>query len=309
MMLAPGLDIAAVVGLAVALDAALGEPPTRMHPVAWFGTLVDRLETGVGDSSSGGAVIALLGPIGAAAIVGALVHLGGAIHWTIGLALAGLGLFLTVSRRRLLAIGTSVVGQSAVDPDGARDRLPALVGRDPRALEPAEIRSAAIESMAENLADGFIAPLLAFVAVATISVPLGVAAATWVKAVNTLDAMLGYPDRRIGTASARLDDAVMWIPARVTAGLIALAGRRPRAALRARPMAQNPASPNSGWPMATLAAVIDRRLEKPESYVIGEGRPEPTPRDGASAIVIVNRAAWLGVMTALAWAMLVWVSG
>jgi adenosylcobinamide-phosphate synthase len=133
----------------------------------------------------------------------------------------------------------------------AREAAPALVGRDLGALSPGELRSAAVESAAENLADGLVAPLLAFVLGAQFSLAAGAAAATCVKAVNTLDSMLGYRSKPVGRTSARLDDAVMWLPARASAVLLAVAGRDPGALVRARTWRRAPASPNSGWPMAT----------------------------------------------------------
>ena len=138
------------------------------------------------------------------------------------------------------------------------------------------LRSAAVESAAENLADGLVAPLLAFALGAQLSLAFGVAAATWVKGVNTLDSMLGYRSKPVGWASARLDDAVMWLPARVSAALVALARPAPGALVRARRWARAPPSPNSGWPMATLAAAVDVELTKPGEYTLNPDADLPT---------------------------------
>jgi adenosylcobinamide-phosphate synthase len=163
------------------------------------------------------------------------------------------------------------------------------------------VRSAAVESVAENLADGLVAPLLAF-AVLSPWLPLAAGAATWVKAVNTADSMLGYHSKPVGWASARLDDAVMWVPARLSAALIAVAALDPGSLRRARRWARVPESPNSGWPMATLAAALDVRLEKPGAYSIGSGRL-PTVEDAKRGIRIVGVAGVLSFVGAgvVAW--------
>jgi adenosylcobinamide-phosphate synthase len=105
--------------------------------------------------------------------------------------------------------------------------------------------------------------------------------------------MLGYPDKPHGTASARLDDLVMWIPARLSAVLVAVAALAPRAATRARRWADAPPSPNSGWPMATLAAVLDARLEKPGVYVLNPDAPLPSVETSRTGVRVVGRAGLL----------------
>jgi adenosylcobinamide-phosphate synthase len=151
------------------------------------------------------------------------------------------------------------------------------------------IRSAALESLAENLSDGLVAPLSAFVALSFVSVPAAAAGAAFVKAVNTMDSMLGYPGP-FGWGSARLDDLVMFVPARISAALLGLAAGDPDAAFRARRYVHKPASPNAGWPMGTLAAALNVRLEKPGVYVLNDVAAEPTLRDGAKAITATRRA-------------------
>jgi adenosylcobinamide-phosphate synthase len=109
--------------------------------------------------------------------------------------------------------------------------------------------------------------------------------------------MLGYPQKPHGTASARLDDLTMWLPARLTAVALAAAGADPGALSRARGQSGRPPSPNSGWPMATLAALLSVRLEKPGVYVIDFGAP-PTPADADRARALVARSGWLVVAAA-----------
>jgi adenosylcobinamide-phosphate synthase len=291
----------AAVGLAGLLDGLLAEPPARIHPVALFGRLVAPLDRATPAPTLFGGCVALGLPSFAAGAVFAIAH---AVRFSPVLAalFAALVLFSTTSLRLLTDEARRVVTLSRTDLPAARRALRSLAGRDASTLSAAEVRSAAVESLGENLSDGLVAPLAAFAVVAPVSLAGAVAAATWVKAVNTLDSMLGYPDRPHGTASARLDDLTMWLPARLTALLLALAAIDGRALARARPQASTPPSPNAGWPMATLAALLDVRLEKPGVYVLDFGS-RPTVDDARRAERIVTRAGLLAFVIAgvVAW--------
>jgi adenosylcobinamide-phosphate synthase len=292
-----------VVAGALALDLAVGEAPTRLHPVAWFGRVVGRVDSDWQRPETVGALAALCLPVAAAAVVAACV-LGAALVSPAAAGVVGaLALFVSTSLRRLLTRGREVVALSDGDVERAREQLRALAGRDATALSPGEIRSAAVESLAENLADGLVAPLAGYAALAALAglagvgpvgaVAAGCAGAAWVKAVNTLDSMLGYPSKPVGRPPARLDDAVMYLPARLTAGLLALVSRAPRALVRARHWQRAVASPNSGWPMGTLAAILDVRLAKPGAYVLNEDRSLP---DADAAGVAVRKVALTGLL-------------
>ena len=295
---------AAAVVLASALDAAVAEPPARIHPVALFGRLVARVDRG-GEPSGGwahprvvGVAAAVLLPVLAAGVAAAAVGAGSAAHPWVGAAVAGLVLFSTTSLRALLDRARDVIAASDADLDAARRDLRALAGRDAASLDAAHVRSAAVESLAENLADGLVAPLAAFATVVAVGplvggvsvagpdvgLALAAGAAAWVKAVNTLDSMLGYRSKPVGWAPARLDDAVMWLPARLSALLLGVVGRAPGLPLRrrVRTLAGRPASPNSGWPMATMAAVLPARLAKPGAYDL-DPDTAPTGSGGAAA--------------------------
>jgi adenosylcobinamide-phosphate synthase len=298
---------AAAVVFASALDAAVAEPPTRIHPVALFGRVVARVDRGGdGSGSSGwshprvvGLIAAVLLPVLAAAVAAAAVAIGSVTHPWVGAAVAGLVLFSTTSLRALLDRARDVIAASDADLDAARHDLRALAGRDATSLDAAHVRSAAVESLAENLADGLVAPLAAFATVVAVGplvggvsvagpdvgLALAAGAAAWVKAVNTLDSMLGYRSKPVGWAPARLDDAVMWLPARLSALLLGVAGGAPGLPLRrrVRALARRPASPNSGWPMATMAAVLPARLTKPEAYDLDPNGPTGGRGDRAAA--------------------------
>ncbi|WP_135301928.1 CobD/CbiB family cobalamin biosynthesis protein [Haloarcula amylovorans] len=299
--------------VAAALEAAVGEPATRYHPVAWFGSLVaplDREWRGDSRALATGALSALVLPLFAALAVGATVAAVAALTPLAGAFAAGLALFLTTSLRELLAAARSVVADSETDVETARNGLLALAGRDASSLSPGLLRSAAVESAAENLADGLVASLGAFVLGAALAplaglptLPVAAAAAAWVKAVNTMDSMLGYRSKRVGTPAARLDDAVMWFPARASALLLAVALADLESLGRARAWLDRVPSPNSGWPMGAVAAALDARLEKPGVYVLNASAPLP---DGATARRGVRGVGRAGLLTYALAGVLAW---
>ncbi|WP_226480026.1 CobD/CbiB family cobalamin biosynthesis protein [Natrinema amylolyticum] len=320
------LTTLAVVGLAFSLDLLIGEPPTAIHPVAWFGRLVGAVDRPWSDDERrqrlAGVAIAALAPLVPAAVVGGVVLGATAFGPTAGGIAAALALFLTTSLRSLLELTEDVIaategvvatgasdgsegGSSSDGLERARERVRGLVGRDTATLSAGELRSAAVESAAENLADGLVATLVPFAVLAPISLPAAAAAAAWIKGVNTLDSMLGYPSKPIGTASARLDDLVMYLPARLAAAAIAVAAVDPFAIVRARQWARAPPSPNSGWPMATLACALGVRLEKADVYVLNPDAELPTVADGERAVTVVGRAAVVSILVAIALAIAV----
>ncbi|MBF9265217.1 CobD/CbiB family cobalamin biosynthesis protein, partial [Paracidovorax cattleyae] len=143
----------------------------------------------------------------------------------------------------------AVEGALSQSLEAGRERLSRLVSRDVRALQAVQVRESAIESLAENLNDSVVAPLFWFAL-------LGLPGAALYRFANTADAMWGYPGMRggrywqwAGKWAARADDVLSWVPARITAVLLALCGHRVRWAAVARQARRTP-SPNSGWPMA-----------------------------------------------------------
>lgn len=291
-----GLTAVGAVALAAVLDRLVGEPPDRFHPVAWFGRAVVPVDRTWSRPTLAGGVAVLVLPGVAALAVAGVVAGAALLHPVLGGVVAGLVLFVTSSHRMLVRTALEVVDDSEGDLERARNRLPALVGRDPEQLDAPQVRSAAVESAAENLADGLVAPLLAFAVLAPVSVPAAAGAAAWVKAVNTLDSMLGYRSKPVGRLPARVDDYVMWIPARASAALIAVAARSPGAVGGAREWTTVPDSPNSGWPMGTVAVAIDARLEKPGAYVLHGGNGLPSverARRGVQVVAVAGLLAYL----------------
>jgi len=302
-----GIAAAVAVVLAALADATVGEPPTRLHPVAWFGSVVGAVDREWDHPRAVGGFAALVLPLVAAGVVAAGVRLAEILHPVAAVIVAATALFVTLSRTMLREEAAAVVDLTETDLPGARDRLRSLAGRDATALSAGEIRSAAVESAAENLADGLVAPLGAFALLAPESLALAAGAAAWVKAVNTLDSMLGYPSKPHGWLSARLDDAVMWLPARASALLLTIVAKSPDPMLAARRWADAPPSPNSGWPMGTVASALQIKLEKPGSYTLNGVASLPTVDDADRAISLVGTAGLAAYGVAILWEVLVWV--
>ncbi len=289
-MIDPALGAVLAVVLAASLEATVGEPPGRYHPVALLGRIIEQLRSHrFGAPKFVGTVYAVAVPLSVGLFGYGLVLLAGMVHSVVAAVMAGVVLWLSSSLSMLLESARRVIDASGGETDDAREALLALVGRETDGLTPGLIRSAAIESLAENLSDGLLAPLSAFLALSFVSLPAAAAGAAFVKAVNTMDSMLGYPGP-FGWGSARLDDLVMFLPARATAALLGISAGDPEAPIRARRYAYKPASPNAGWPMGTLAAALNVRLEKPGAYVLNDVAAEPTEDDGARALEATKRA-------------------
>lgn len=288
------------VALGYLVDRAYGEPPNAVHPMIAVGHGLGRLEAIVyGRSRARGA--AHLGvAVSSAVVVGraASVAVGPTAATAAAVALASSSRMLTntaVEVERTLHQG---------DLGDARQQLRSLVGRDPSKLDEAEISRAVIESVAENTVDGVTASLFWGLA--------GGAPAVLVHRVsNTLDAMVGHRNERyqdFGWASARADDFLNWVPARLTAGLIAVVSTRPTSevlAIVGRDGGDHP-SPNGGRVEAAVAGAIDVTLGGPNDYggmvevrgQLGDGR-RPTPSDITAAVGVTRRASDLFALFAL----------
>ena len=199
-------------------------------------------------------------------------------------------------RDEVLAV-EAALGESL---DAGRARLARLVSRDVSALTESEVRESAIESLAENLNDSVVAPVFWFVL-------LGLPGAAVYRFANTADAMWGYRGERAGREwtwagkwAARADDVLSWLPARLTACLLALAAVQwPRGLGRE---ARVTPSPNSGWPMAAMALLLGVRLGKPGAYVLNTSGRRPGPADTLRAAACARTAvAVLAVIGTLAW--------
>jgi adenosylcobinamide-phosphate synthase len=303
----PVAPAALAVAAAFSLERLFAEPPEWLHPVAWFGRAVAPVDREWSHPLWVGAAVAFAFPLAAAGVVWIAIAVAGVVSSYAAVAVAGVVLFTTTSLRMLVDRANAVVDAAGADPGLAKQRLPALAGRDPGDLSPGHLRSAAVESAAENLADGLVAPLLAFAVLAPLSLSLAGAGAAWVKSVNTLDSMLGYRSKPVGEPSARVDDLVMWLPARASAALIALVATSPDPVLTARRWARLPDSPNSGWPMGTLASALGVRLEKPGAYELNPAASLPDRRQAERGVRTVHRTGLLSYVVAAGLGVVAWL--
>ncbi len=295
-----------VLFLAIAIDLIFGEMPAAVHPVVRIGVLIRQISAicermpKIRHQICGFALTLIC--ISCAAVFGVLLTILAAHNHLIGLFAMAYFLKSTFSIRSLISSSNLIYRDlSTNNLADARKDLTSLVSRDARELDEPKIASAAIESTAENFVDSILSPILYYAI-------FGISGAIVYKAINTLDSMVGYRNERfcaIGFASAKLDDIVNWIPARLSVIFILLSSIRfsPRSALRVclRDHAL-PASPNSGYPMAAVAGALGCRLEKPGSYVLGQEYPDPAPRE----IVQANRIILLATFLLLVAVAVVW---
>lgn len=295
------MNFALAMLLALVLEAAFGWPDWLHgrigHPVGWIGALIAALDR----RFNRGAARRARGVFTALLVIGVAGAAGLAIQAVLpesltGTFLLGVLAWPLVAARSLHDHVAAVARPLARgDPPAARRAVAMIVGRDPTRLDEGGIARAGLESLAENASDGVIAPLFWG---ALFGLP-GMAA---YKAVNTLDSMIGHRTPRheaFGWASARIDDLANLIPARLTGLLIAVAGRRPRAALAC--MLRDAAahrSPNAGWPEAAMAGALAVRLSGPRVYAnhvaeepwLNAGSADPGPREMEAGLAVFIRA-------------------
>lgn len=288
---------------AVALDLAFGDPSNRWHPVAWMGRVIAggrrRLTAGRVSTTRlliAGGCLALITAAGAA-LAGWSITLVARTLGPGGLVLECVALWTLLSIRGLAGATREVGGALAAgDLAGARAAVGFhLVSRPTGDLGEGHVASAAIESVAENLADSVLAPVCFYLA-------FGLAGAAFYRAINTADAMIGYRDgvlEHFGKVAARVDDVLNLIPSRLAGAAIVLGSRRPaRAWLTMRRDARRTASPNAGWPMAAMAGALAVRLEKRGAYELGDG-DLPAAADIERSLVVFARATVIGLAVAV----------
>ncbi len=288
---------------ALALDAVLGDPDwlwrRAPHPVVLMGWLIGWLDRVLNRGASDGTK-RLAGVIGLAVLIAATGGVAAGLHWlcgpgAFGLAVEVLAVSVLIAQRSLYDHVRRV--HTAFAQGGlaaAREAVSHVVGRDPNALDASGVCRAAIETTAENLSDGVVAPAFWYLAA-------GLPGIAIYKAVNTADSMIGHRTARhqaFGWASARLDDALNVLPARLSGGLTVaaapLVGGSVRAAWRVMLRdAHLHRSPNAGWPEAATAGALGIAIAGPRVYATGlvsdafvndEGRKDLYPADIADAL-------------------------
>jgi adenosylcobinamide-phosphate synthase len=307
--------------VAVAADLALGDPAYRWHPIRLVGAALTwtegRLRAAGFDGYGGGILLfAALATVSVGIVVGILAASSAAswlllwmVHGFFLYSLLALGELVRYVRRIEIAIRED-------DLPRARRSVSGLVGRDTAAMDGPACRRAAVESLSENLTDGFVSPLFWYVIA-------GLPGIVVFKVVSTVDSMVGYKTpryRRFGWCGARLDDAMNYVPARVTwlviaataAVLPALSGRKAwRVGLRQHGVLLGP---NSGWSEAAAAGALERRIVGPiwrdgvlvTELWIGDASDPPleTAGDVSRAVLL---AVSSGLAIAIAGVVLVWL--
>jgi adenosylcobinamide-phosphate synthase len=294
------MEIILILAIAISIDLALGDPPDAIHPVAWMGKVIALLEKGGRGLSPAGQFFYGVGMtlFSTALFVVLVYYLLSYLHGVSLVAyviVAGVLLKITFSIKGLRSAALKV-RQLLRDGklDETRFEMRALVSRDTKGLSEPQLVSATVESVAEGTGDSLVAPLFYFLL-------LGVPGAIGYRVINTLDSMIGYHGRYeyLGKFSARLDDILNFIPARLTAMVLVAAafirknGRRAwRTAFNEHTLTR---SPNAGWPMAAMAGALNVQLEKPGNYKLGKGKESLVPDTitGALGLFTIAASIWL----------------
>ena len=248
--------------LAWGLDLWLGDPIQLPHPVVGFGKLIAKGER-VWNKGKGrlwkGALMAIILVVATFVISDCLLGiLPGVLHTLV----SALLIFYCMAGTTLIREVREVFRAVDRSLEEGRVQVARIVGRDTSELSAQEVRTAALETLAENLSDGVIAPLFWYAL-------LGVPGMLAYKMVNTLDSMIGYRNERykdFGCFAARLDDVANHLPARLTALLMILASKRISLIKFVWKYGNQHASPNSGYPEAALAGILDCRFGGPHHY-------------------------------------------
>lgn len=242
------------------LDLVFGDPRHLPHPVVGFGIMISWAERHWNRGSHRrrkGCIVTIAWPLSVALAGWGLVVVTRAAGDWCYLAVATLFVFYGLANHSLIQEGREVI--RALETQGleaGRKRLSWIVGRDTSELSPKEIYTAVLETMAENLSDGVVAPLFYYALG-------GFPAMMTYKMVNTLDSMIGYRDERyreFGCCAARLDDVLNYIPARLTALFMAIVAWRPGIFGFIRKYGRQHASPNSGYPESAMAGILNCRF-------------------------------------------------
>ncbi len=287
------------------LDLVFGDPQRLPHPVVWFGKMISAAEHALNKGRH-----RLMK--GAVTAIGLILLVYGA-GWVIRHLLHGVGIYAVMVFDVIVIFyclaGTTLIREVrevflALDRslEEGRTQVARIVGRDTTQLSAQEVRQAALETLAENLSDGVIAPLF-FLAL------LGTPGMLAYKMVNTLDSMIGYRTQRykdFGCWAAHIDDIANYIPARLTALLMVMVSGRWSLVRFVWRYGNHHASPNSGYPEAALAGILDCRFGGPHYYFgelfdkpfIGENDRSLTTADMRTAIR-VNRTAEVAMVLGL----------
>lgn len=286
-------------------DFLFGEPPESLHPVVWIGRLIRGMERrarrsldlkwiGLGFVFF---IPLLFGSCGYFfyLIVHGFWPVGG---WLVG----GFLLKISLSPHALFEESKQIAATLEEKPEKARQRLKNLVGRDRSDLSIGEMRSAIIESLFENLVDSFLTPLFFYIIGLPVGPGVGLGLALVYKGVNTLDSMIGYRAGKLaelGYFSAKADDALNYVPARLSALLISIVGLSNKGIKTALRFHRFPPSPNGGWPMSAAAGALEVQLKKPGVYALLPEQELPGKGSVTRALDLARRVVFLAAALAV----------
>jgi len=292
-----------IIGLLVGFifDQLFGDPEKLPHPIVGFGHLISfgekRLNKGKSLFAKGALMTIFL--TGCIYFVSYLfISIAINYNYIFNLLLTAIIVFYCLSARTLRSEVRQVFEALEQSTEAGRKQLSRIVGRDTATLEPQHIRSAALETLAENLSDGVIAPLFWFGL-------LGAPGMLAYKMINTLDSMIGYKNDRyfyFGKFAARLDDVANYIPARITAFLMLLVTANLSKTAFVLKNGSQHSSPNSGYPEAALAAILNCCFGGPNSY-FGKIVDKPFIGSNIKVFQLVDMKKALRVNAASEWLM------
>lgn len=260
-------------------DRLLGDPENWPHPIVWFGKAISagekKFNNGTNRVRKGG-FMAICLILGVYILCGTILKWAEFIHPQFAGLLMAIGVFYCLSGKTLIKEVKAVFEAVDRSTEEGRKQVARIVGRDTSSLSPQEIRAAALETLSENLSDGVVAPMFWFAL-------LGLPGMMAYKMVNTLDSMIGYKNERyleFGRIAAQIDDIANYIPARLTAYLMLLVSNNWGKRDFVHRFGPQHASPNSGYPEAALAAILNCQFGGTHDYF---GKPVEKPYIGTNA--------------------------
>ena len=287
------------------LDLLFGDPTKLPHPIVWFGKIISVCEHKFNHGKSKrlkGRLTAVALIVGTYIATCLLLDVISPYAW-LNVVVQAFMIFYCLAGTTLIKEGRMVFEAVDISLENGRIQVGRIVGRNTANLSPQEIRTAALETLAENLSDGVVAPLFWYAL-------LGVPGMMAYKMVNTLDSMIGYKNERyldFGCMAAKIDDLANYIPARLTALLMIFVSGKMRLLSFVRKYGRCHASPNSGYPEAALAGILDCRFGGTHDYFgesvykpyIGENHRDFDYTDVVKAISINRRTEILMIFITL----------
>lgn len=259
------IEVLLIVIIAVILDWTLGDPAWIPHPVILFGkgiAFFEKCYNWGGHKVLKGAFTSTFLILLTFVSTFVIMRVAYGIQHYLGVGLEIIALFLGLAGTTLIKEGKAVFAALDRSLDNGRVQVGRIVGRDTSQLTAQQVKKATLETLAENLSDGVIAPLFWY-AVA------GIPGLMAYKMINTLDSMIGYKNERYldyGRIAAKIDDVANWMPARITAYLMCLVSNEKRSWHFVKRYGKAHSSPNAGYPESALAGILDVRFGGPSNY-------------------------------------------